>query len=155
MQVLVDYENVWCIFRYGLELIQVSGSIQDALSQLKSSHPQLKAVCMGTRHTDPHSSNLEPFSPTDGDWPDYMRVNCILVSCLSSRRKWVPSLGTVFTTQVYSNVVGCAKRDCWNRTKLSFQVVQSRGCLLSSRYSLVLCHVLGWFASRGLWDGCM
>ena len=66
--------------RYGLELIQVSGSIQHALSQLKSSHPQLKAVCMGTRHTDPYSSNLEPFSPTDGDWPDYMRVNCILVS---------------------------------------------------------------------------
>jgi hypothetical protein len=66
--------------RYGLELIQVSGSIQQALSQLKSSHPQLKAVCMGTRHTDPYSSNLEPFSPTDGDWPDYMRVNCILVS---------------------------------------------------------------------------
>ena len=66
--------------RYGLELIQVSGSIQHALSQLKSSHPQLKAVCMGTRHTDPYSSNLEAFSPTDGDWPDYMRVNCILVS---------------------------------------------------------------------------
>ena len=68
------------ICRYGLELIQVSGSIQHALSQLKSSHPQLKAVCMGTRHTDPYSSELEPFSPTDGDWPDYMRVNCILVS---------------------------------------------------------------------------
>ena len=67
--------------RYGLELIQVSGSIQHALSLLKSSHPQLKAVCMGTRHTDPYSSDLKPFSPTDGDWPDYMRVNCILVSC--------------------------------------------------------------------------
>ena len=69
-----------CTCRYSLELIQVSGSIQHALSQLKSSHPQLKAVCMGTRHTDPYSSDLEPFSPTDGDWPDYMRVNCILVS---------------------------------------------------------------------------
>ena len=66
--------------RYGLELIRVSGSIQHALSVLKSSHPNLKAVCMGTRHTDPYSGDLKPFSPTDEDWPNYMRINCILVT---------------------------------------------------------------------------
>ena len=66
--------------RYGLELIHLSGSIRHALSDLKTSRPQLKAVCMGTRHTDPYSGDLKPFSPTDGGWPDYMRINCILVS---------------------------------------------------------------------------
>ena len=75
---LVDDLHMY--YRYGLELIHLSGSIRHALSDLKTSHPQLKAVCMGTRHTDPYSGDLKPFSPTDGGWPDYMRINCILVS---------------------------------------------------------------------------
>ena len=62
--------------RYG----QVSGSICHVLSTLETSHPQLKAVCMGTRRTDLYYSDLQPFSPTDGGWPDYLRINCILVS---------------------------------------------------------------------------
>ncbi|XP_064383362.1 FAD synthase-like isoform X2 [Halichondria panicea] len=64
--------------RYGLDVIRIKGSIRDALSELKSSHPHLKAVCMGTRSTDPHSDKLVPFSPTDSSWPEYMRVHCIL-----------------------------------------------------------------------------
>ena len=75
---IVHVTPVHC--RYGLELIQVSGSIRHALSTLKETHPQLKAVCMGTRYTDPYSGDLTPFSPTDSGWPSYVRVNCILVS---------------------------------------------------------------------------
>ena len=40
---------------FGLKVIRVSGGIKYALSGLKSSHPDLKAICMGTRRTDPHS----------------------------------------------------------------------------------------------------
>ena len=36
-------------------MIRIPGGIREALSQLKASHPQLKAVCMGTRRTDPYS----------------------------------------------------------------------------------------------------
>lgn len=46
-----------CTLRYGLELIRIQGGIREALSDLKSSHPHLKAVCMGTRSTDPHSGD--------------------------------------------------------------------------------------------------
>ena len=52
---LTGVEAGCCAHRYGLDVIRIKGSIHDALSQLKSSHPQVKAICMGTRSTDPHS----------------------------------------------------------------------------------------------------
>jgi len=63
---------------FHLELITVSGGIKDSLKQIKADHPELKAVIMGTRKTDPHSSHLTSFTPTDPDWPPFMRVNPII-----------------------------------------------------------------------------
>jgi len=67
-----------CVKRYEIDLIQIDGRIKDALNQLKSSHPEIQCVIMGTRSTDPYSSNLDDFSPTDPTWPEYMRCNPIL-----------------------------------------------------------------------------
>lgn len=67
-----------CRTRYGLELITLNGRIKEVLGELKSKAPVVKAVLMGTRRTDPHSSDLAEFSPTDDGWPKYMRVNPIL-----------------------------------------------------------------------------
>jgi FAD synthetase len=63
---------------YEIDLIQIDGRIKDALYQLKTSHPDIQCVIMGTRSTDPYSSNLNDFSPTDPTWPEYMRCNPIL-----------------------------------------------------------------------------
>ncbi|CAF1614044.1 unnamed protein product [Rotaria magnacalcarata] len=69
------YESVK---HYELDLIRIDDRIKDALSQLKSSHPDIQCIIMGTRLTDPYSSDLRDFSPTDPTWPEYMRCNPIL-----------------------------------------------------------------------------
>ena len=57
-------KNVNCQFiRYKLEQLRFNGRIKDCLGDLQKQHPEIKAVVMGTRRSDPYSCK-EKFFPS-------------------------------------------------------------------------------------------
>lgn len=68
--------------KYHLALLRVEReNMREAFAEYLS--PQgagkdVKAILVGTRRTDPHGSQLKDFSPTDGKWPAFMRVNAVV-----------------------------------------------------------------------------
>lgn len=65
---------------YNLELLQYSApSIKSSLTSLKNDASEIKAIFIGTRRDDMKpGARIEPFAPTDKDWPEFMRINPIL-----------------------------------------------------------------------------
>lgn len=67
-----------CVKRYGLDLVSIPAPMKSALQTYIEADPHIKAVCVGTRRTDPYGSGLKPFLPTDNGWPELMRVHAIV-----------------------------------------------------------------------------
>jgi len=63
---------------YDLDLISIAEPMKDALGLFLEQKPDLKAISVGVRRTDPYSEHLQPFTPTDKGWPDFMRILPIL-----------------------------------------------------------------------------
>ncbi len=64
--------------QYNIDLIVIQSKMKEALIQLQELRPGIKACLMGTRRHDPYSSKLRSFSPTDSNWPRFMRICPIL-----------------------------------------------------------------------------
>lgn len=69
-----------CEKYYKIKIHRIRGRIKDALFEICSANPRLKACIMGSRRTDPYCQSLNSFHKTDSGWVDLMRVNAILVS---------------------------------------------------------------------------
>lgn len=63
---------------YYLDLARYALPMRQALDIYLEETPNVKAVFMGTRRTDPHSEFLTSFTPTDKGWPQFMRINPVL-----------------------------------------------------------------------------
>ncbi|KAF7846381.1 hypothetical protein BT93_L4480 [Corymbia citriodora subsp. variegata] len=53
-------------------------TFRDAFEIYLKSHPQVKAIFVGTRRTDPHGGKLTHFDRTDHNWPDFMRIHPVI-----------------------------------------------------------------------------
>lgn len=67
-----------CTMIFNIELIRKPGPIMKALEQVCLERPQLRAVLMGNRRTDPNCGNLRIMQPTDPGYPRLMRINPII-----------------------------------------------------------------------------
>ena len=52
--------------------------MREAFKSYLEDFPQVKAIFVGTRRTDPHGKNLTAFDPTDGGWPEFVRVHPVI-----------------------------------------------------------------------------
>ena len=53
-------------------------TFRDAFAQYLDQNPQVKAIFVGTRRTDPHGNHLTHFDMTDGNWPRFMRIHPVI-----------------------------------------------------------------------------
>ena len=63
---------------YHVSLRRYALPMREALDAYLNDKPEVEAIFMGTRRTDPHSDTLGHFTPTDKGWPQFMRVNPVI-----------------------------------------------------------------------------
>ncbi|KAI1652939.1 adenine nucleotide alpha hydrolases-like protein [Daldinia decipiens] len=63
---------------YHLDLTTSNQPMKPALTEYLRDRPEVKAVFVGTRRTDPHGAALTFFDETDADWPRFMRIHPVI-----------------------------------------------------------------------------
>ncbi|KAI1373913.1 adenine nucleotide alpha hydrolases-like protein [Hypoxylon crocopeplum] len=63
---------------YHLDLTTSNQAMKPALTAYLKERPEVKAVFVGTRRTDPHGAYLTFFDETDSDWPRFMRIHPVI-----------------------------------------------------------------------------
>ncbi|XP_030377867.1 FAD synthase [Scaptodrosophila lebanonensis] len=63
-----------CTQRYQLQLQRYDGALKIAVEQAMSDQPQVRAMFLGCRRSDPGCANFQEMMPCDNDWPSLMRI---------------------------------------------------------------------------------
>jgi FAD synthetase len=61
-----------------LSLARYAKGMKDAFRDYLADSPEVKAIFVGTRRTDPHGADLTHFDKTDHGWPDFMRIHPVI-----------------------------------------------------------------------------
>ncbi|KAF3163786.1 hypothetical protein TWF225_003638 [Orbilia oligospora] len=79
----VDEFVAQCVKTYHLDLLRYDekGGMKHAFRVFLSQNPNVKAIFVGTRRTDPHGGSLKHFDLTDGGWPGFMRCHPVIDWC--------------------------------------------------------------------------
>lgn len=63
---------------YSLDLARYAKPMKEAFKQYLQEKPNVKAIFVGTRRTDPHGALLTHFDMTDHGWPLFMRIHPVI-----------------------------------------------------------------------------
>lgn len=80
----IEYFVKKCSENYVLDLVYKKSPMKTALKEYLDEYPEIKAVLVGSRRSDPGCSMLKHFDPTDFDWPYCIRVHPIIDWCYSN-----------------------------------------------------------------------
>lgn len=61
-----------------LSLSRYAKDMKAAFTEYLGDYPNVKAIFVGTRRTDPHGEHLTHFDPTDHGWPSFMRIHPVI-----------------------------------------------------------------------------
>ncbi|KAG0130643.1 hypothetical protein HOY82DRAFT_368060 [Tuber indicum] len=67
-----------CITTYHLSLTRYSQPMKSSFERYLQENPNVEAIFVGTRRTDPHGEFLSHFDVTDHGWPKFMRVHPVV-----------------------------------------------------------------------------
>ncbi|RPA97440.1 adenine nucleotide alpha hydrolases-like protein [Choiromyces venosus 120613-1] len=67
-----------CIATYHLSLTRYSQPMKPSFERYLQENPNVQAIFVGTRRTDPHGEFLTHFDVTDHGWPKFMRVHPVV-----------------------------------------------------------------------------
>lgn len=67
-----------CKTDYSLEVTRLSPPLKNAFGIYLDKNPNIKAIFVGIRRTDPYGDKLTYYEKTDHGWPDFYRVHPVL-----------------------------------------------------------------------------
>ncbi len=64
--------------KYKLDLVSINMKLKQGFTQYLQYHPEIKAIIVGTRRSDPFASDLKHFQKTDHGWPEFIRIHPVI-----------------------------------------------------------------------------
>jgi FAD synthetase len=118
---------------YALNLKSYPSPMLSAFTSHLETNPNIRAIFVGTRRTDPHGAKLTPFAPTDGNWPSFMRIHPVLDWNYVDVWCFIRGVGVEYCDlydQGYTSLGG--RGDTWPNPKLRIDSTEARNGVLQN-----------------------